>query len=97
LRRTALFFCALFIIAILTASAYTITHSNHTHDRAGPAGACATCLHLQSAAALLQTISTAIIIVSIASVSFAFALLLLNYTNKTGGCSLVTLKVRLNN
>ena len=93
----ALTICAFFIAVLLLSGTYIIIYSNHSHDQDGPGGTCDTCMHLEAANSLLETISTKIVTGGVTLGAFALVYSLCPYYVIIKSFSLVSLKVRMNN
>ena len=96
-RLTAMAVCALFVLALLLASAFVLTHANHDHDHNGEDGGCAACAQIAVAADFLSRGGAAAVVVAgvIGGLSGAYALIKIAAPRYVG-FTLISLKIRLN-
>jgi hypothetical protein len=97
-RKVTQLLCILFFATLLLSSGYINAHADHTHDHDGHGGDCATCLHIQFAENLLNSLSTAVAATATALGGLFFLFALAKAGGMRFGCpTLVSQKVRLNN
>jgi ABC-type Fe3+ transport system permease subunit len=95
-KAAALAVCAVFVVVTLFSAAYISFNLNHTHNHKGADGCCSTCMHMQAAANLLNTLTTAVYAVAVCGL-LRILLVLRPVRSRFSFSSLVTYKVRLNN
>ena len=96
-RFITLVLCVCFIALFFLSTAFILAHADHEHDRHGPDGSCATCIHMMTVESLLKKLYAEVTIVVIA-VFYSFpngAVFMLSYFC-AHFCNPVQLKVRLN-
>jgi hypothetical protein len=97
-RLLALTVCVLFIAVSILSGAVILIHANHIHDYDGPHGSCAACAHLATAGNLLKSLAAVIAGAALAFPGlFAILSVLKPVDPDMGFCTLVRLKIRLNN